>query len=97
MDQPNTAVLKELRQIPGVGKSIAVDLWDLGIRRVSDLQDGDPQALYDRLCEMRGMHIDRCMLYVLRCAVYYASTFPHEPDKLLWWNWKDAALDRTGA
>lgn len=98
MEPPNAAVLKELRQIPGVGKSIAVDLWELGIRRVSDLQNRDPQALYDRLCEMRGMHIDRCMLYVLRCAVYYASTFPHEPDKLLWWNWKDTAMERqTGA
>ncbi|HEX9936505.1 MAG TPA: helix-hairpin-helix domain-containing protein [Longimicrobium sp.] len=98
MDPPNAAVLKELRQIPGVGKSIAIDLWELGIRRVADLQNRDPQALYDRLCEMRGMHIDRCMLYVLRCAVYYASTFPHEPDKLLWWNWKDTAMERrTGA
>jgi hypothetical protein len=98
MDPPNAAVLKELRQIPGVGKSIAIDLWELGIRRVADLQNRDPQVLYDRLCEMRGMHIDRCMLYVLRCAVYYASTFPHEPDKLLWWNWTDTAVERrTGA
>lgn len=82
MDQPDPAVLKELRQIPGVGKSIAVDLWDLGVRRVADLHGGDPQALYERLCQLRGAHIDRCMLYVLRCAVYYASTFPHEPEKL---------------
>ncbi|HET7461999.1 MAG TPA: helix-hairpin-helix domain-containing protein [Longimicrobium sp.] len=89
MDSPDPAVLKELRQIPGVGKSIAVDLWELGIRRVADLQDRDPQALYDELCRIRGVPIDRCMLYVLRCAVYYASTFPHEPDRLLWWNWKD--------
>jgi len=89
MDTPDPAVLKELRQIPGVGKSIAVDLWDLGIRRVDDLQADDPQALYDELCRIHNAHIDRCMLYVLRCAVYYASTFPHEPDKLLWWNWKD--------
>ena len=35
------------------------------------------------------MHIDRCMLYVLRCAVYFASTPRPEPEKLLWWNWKD--------
>jgi hypothetical protein len=32
------------------------------------------------------------MLYVMRCAVYSASEYPHDPDKLLWWNWKDPAL-----
>jgi len=96
-DQPTPAVVKELRQIPGVGTSIAVDLWDLGIRRVADLRGRDPEAMYVQLCEQRGMHIDRCMLYVLRCAVYYASTFPHDPDKLLWWNWKDTALEASAA
>ncbi|MBC8473125.1 MAG: pathogenicity locus, partial [Planctomycetes bacterium] len=30
-----------------------------------------------------------CMLYVLRCAVYYASNTEHDPDLLKWWNWKD--------
>ena len=83
-------VLKEFRRIPGVGRSIAEDLWDLGLRRVDDLRGGDPQALYDRLCELRGVHVDRCMLYVLRCAVYFASEDDPEPEKLLWWNWKDA-------
>jgi hypothetical protein len=33
--------------------------------------------------------IDRCLLYVCRCAVYYASNTKHAPRKLLWWNWKD--------
>jgi hypothetical protein len=89
MDKP--ASLKDFRRIPGVGKSIAEDLWDLGLRRVGDLRGADPQALYDRLCEQRGMHIDRCMLYVLRCAVYFASEERHEPEKLLWWNWKEGA------
>ena len=43
----------------------------------------DPQALYDRLCEQAGTHVDRCMLYVFRCAVYYASEFPRDPRLLL--------------
>jgi len=33
--------------------------------------------------------VDRCMLYVLRCAVYYASTLDPDPRLLQWWNWKD--------
>jgi hypothetical protein len=91
MEEEKPHVLKDFRRIPGVGKSIAVDLWDLGLRRVDDLRGRDPQALYDRLCELRGVHVDRCMLYVLRCAVYFASTDRPEPAKLLWWNWKDGA------
>ena len=28
-------------------------------------------------------------LYVLRCALYYASTDDPDPELLQWWNWKD--------
>ncbi|NMB56563.1 pathogenicity locus, partial [Candidatus Beckwithbacteria bacterium] len=31
---------------------------------------------------------DRCLLYVFRCAVYYAKG-GRDPEKLKWWNWKD--------
>ncbi|MCK6621930.1 MAG: helix-hairpin-helix domain-containing protein [Calditrichaceae bacterium] len=83
-----SAALKELRKIPGVGKSIAEDLWSLDIRSAADLQDRDPEALYHQLCALRGAQIDRCMLYVFRCAVYYASNTRHDPELLKWWNWK---------
>jgi hypothetical protein len=88
----------ELRRIPGVGVSIAQDLRDLGIQRVEDLRGADPQALYDRLCVQVGAHVDRCMLYVLRCAVYYASELPHDPELLKWRSWKDGgpAFQRRG-
>jgi hypothetical protein len=33
--------------------------------------------------------LNRCWLYVARCAVYFAETIDPEPDKLKWWNWKD--------
>lgn len=93
-ERERAAVLKEFRRIPGVGPSIAVDLWELGMRSIEDLRGKDPEALYARLCEQRGMHIDRCMLYVFRCAVYFASNEEHDPERLFWWNWKDAAPPR---
>ena len=43
------ATLRELRRIPGVGASIALDLWDLGVRQVGQLDGADPERLYDRL------------------------------------------------
>ena len=82
-------ILAQLRQIPGVGRSIAEDLWELDIRSTADLQDKDPEILYQQLCVVQGQKIDRCMLYVLRCAVYYASNTEYQPELLKWWNWKD--------
>lgn len=79
-------ILRALRQIPGVGKSIAVDLWDLGIRTPGQLAGMSPQELYNELWRQRGVQLDRCMLYVFRCAVYYASTEQPDPDLLKWWN-----------
>lgn len=83
-------VIKELMQVPGVGKMTADDLWDLGIRSIADLKGRDPEELYRQLCCQQGMHIDRCVLYVFRCAVYFASSEMHDPEKLKWWNWKDS-------
>jgi hypothetical protein len=57
---------------------------------VEDLRDADPEHLYEQLCERRGAHIDRCVLYVFRCAVYFASHDDHDPELLKWWNWKDS-------
>ena len=50
--------------------------------------------LYNQLNQRMGTTIDRCMLYVFRCAVYFASTTKHDPEKLKWWNWKDQELAR---
>ena len=81
--------LQELQQIPGVGKKIAEDLCNLGFRTVRDLRNQDPEELYFRLCVQKGMNVDRCMLYVFRCAVYYATNKKHDPELLKWWNWKE--------
>ncbi len=79
----------ELEQIPGVGKSIAEDLHHIGITSVDQLRGKDPEQLYRKLCDFKASPVDRCMLYVLRCAVYYASNSDPDPELLKWWNWKD--------
>lgn len=86
--------LKELQTIPGVGKSISQDLLDLGYRKVEELQAQDPEKMYQNLISLRGRHIDRCVLYVFRCAVYYVSNSRHAPELLKWWNWKDKHYKR---
>jgi hypothetical protein len=87
-------ILKELRRIPGVGPSLAQDLFDLGVKRVSALRNRNPESLYNRLCTLRGEHQDRCVLYVFRCAVYFATEAQPDPEHLKWWNWKDSRTER---
>ncbi len=82
-------ILKELQKIPGVGKSIAADLYEIGIRSVSDLRNKDPEDLYERSNMIAGQQQDRCLLYVFRCAIYFAKTKKPIPEKLQWWYWKD--------
>ncbi|NIA20859.1 MAG: pathogenicity locus [Anaerolineaceae bacterium] len=76
-------------EIPGVGPNLAQDLLDLGYQGLDELKGQSPEAMFERLCELRNQKIDRCVLYVFRCAVYYAGTPCPDPNKLKWWNWKD--------
>jgi len=81
--------MSEIQQIPGVGKKMEEDFARIGIHKISDLKNKDPEDLYCQLCAVKGQQMDRCVLYVFRCAVYYATEKIHEPEKLKWWNWKD--------
>lgn len=89
MTSKTRAIKDELQRIPGVGPSIARDLRDLGIRRVNDLTKRNPEEMYESLCGLRRTRMDRCVLYVFRCAVYYAGNSEHNPELLKWWNWTD--------
>lgn len=79
----------KLDSLPGIGKSLAEDLMRLGYGQVSDLVGQNPEQMYERLMEMEGQHVDRCVLYTFRCAVYVAEG-GRDPEKMLWWKWMDA-------
>ncbi len=81
-----------LQVIPGIGPSLALDLRELGVHRVADLTTRDPEEMYRDLARLRGVRQDPCVLYVFRCAVYFARTVRPEPELLKWWNWKDRTL-----
>ncbi|MGD2095606.1 MAG: helix-hairpin-helix domain-containing protein [Phycisphaerales bacterium] len=80
---------KNLEQIPGVGKIIAQDMRNIGIHTISQLKNKNPEHLYRKLCNFKANPVDKCMLYVFRCAVYFASNTKHDKKLLKWWNWKD--------
>jgi len=78
----------DLETIPGIGKSLAQDLRDIGINSVAELKGQSPQDVYDRSNDHVGVRQDPCVLYAFRCAVYFAEG-GREPEKLKWWNWKN--------
>ena len=90
----NDNAVKNLTQIPGVGKSIANDLINIGINSVDKLKGKDPEKLYKKSNKYAGVVQDRCLLYVFKCAVYYAETPGNklDPEMLKWWNWSDKNL-----
>ncbi|HWP79206.1 MAG TPA: helix-hairpin-helix domain-containing protein [Candidatus Acidoferrum sp.] len=78
-----------LTVIPGIGKNMAQHLFNIGVGCVEDLAGADPEELYSKDALFHGRPSDRCVLYVYRCAVYYANTEQRDPELLKWWNWKD--------
>lgn len=56
--QVATTHLKDLQQIPGIGPSLAQDLWDLGYHRVTDLAQQDAEQVYRNLEQLRGQPRD---------------------------------------
>ncbi|MBQ3509857.1 MAG: Pathogenicity locus [Peptococcaceae bacterium] len=85
----------ELQKIPGVGRQTEQDLIAIGYSTIASLRGANPEELYEQECIRQGVKVDRCVLYVYRCAVYYANTPPDErkPERLKWWNWKDKVME----
>jgi len=80
-----------LQVIPGVGESVEQDFFSLNVKSVDGLRGRNPLSLYNQLMQQQGTHVDKCILYVFRCAVYYADTqeCKRDPELLKWWNWSD--------
>jgi Pathogenicity locus len=70
-----------LEDLPNVGKSIATDLRELGIRDVAQLKHKDPYELYDRLNRKTGLRHDPCLLDTFIAAVRFVEGGPAKP----WW------------
>ena len=73
--------VKELEDLPNIGKSIAGDLRHLGIRKPEELRGKDAFVLYDRLCSLTGKKQDPCVLDVFMSAISFVNGGPAKP----WW------------
>ena len=83
------SLIRELENLPGVGERVAQELWNMGIKSIKDLRNKNPEELYLMHQVKRAGQSDITMLYIFRCAVYFASHCEHDTELLKWWNWKD--------
>lgn len=82
--------MTELRSIPTIGANMEEHLIRLGYSTLDSLTGQDPEEMYERDVQLHGGHLDRCVVYVYRLAVYYAENRHNlDPDKCRWWAWKD--------
>lgn len=84
-------ILSELRTIPGVGKVVCHDLYDIKIHSIDDLKRMRAEKLFEMHNKFKGKIQDRCMLYTFRCAIDYAnkSELERKSYKKNWWDFKD--------
>ena len=85
----NSLTKSDLQTIPGVGPKIERLLNDIGVFSIDDMKSAAPEQLYEELCDRKAAPVDRCVLYVFRCAKYYVTHRNRDFEKLKWWNWKD--------
>ncbi len=70
-----------LTDIPNIGRAIAADLQELGIRSPLDVRDMNPRAVYEALRVPMGKRHDPCLLDVLLAA----HDFMHGGAAQPWW------------
>ena len=75
--------LLRLTDLPNIGPAMARDLRLLGFERPAQLAGQDPQALYDRLCELTGARQDPCVLDVFVSVTRFMDGKEPRP----WWHY----------
>ena len=69
MKNPDRKTVQRLEALPNIGKSAAVDLRLIGIRRPQDLIGKNPYDLFDELSRVTGEEHDPCVLDVFLSVV----------------------------
>jgi hypothetical protein len=80
------ARVRQLTDLPNIGKAMADDLRRLGIREPAQLKGKSPFELYERLCRLTGQRQDPCVLDVFMSITAFMNGEPPRP----WWDYTAA-------
>lgn len=77
----NRQQLRQLTDLPNIGKASAADLRLLGIATPAQLQGRDAYQLYASLCELTGQRHDPCVIDVFLSVI----RFVEGEEAQAWW------------
>lgn len=80
-DKVTRETTEALTDLPNIGPSLANDLRRIGIEHPQQLVGRDPVALYDALCETKGIRQDPCVLDVFMSV----TDFMNGGEPKVWW------------
>lgn len=80
------ARVRQLTDLPNVGKAVAGDLHLLGVESPAQLAGADPFALYERLCRITGQRHDPCVIDTFMSITDFMNGQPPRP----WWEFTAA-------
>lgn len=78
--------LKQLTDLPNVGKAVAEDLRLLGFHSPEQLAGQSPFEMYERLCRKTGQRQDPCVLDTFMSITRFMDGEPPRP----WWEYTAA-------
>lgn len=82
-DRVDRSRVKQLTDLPNVGKATAGDLSLLGVRSPEQLVGECPFAMYERLCAITGRRHDPCVIDVFMSITRFMAGEPPRP----WWEY----------
>jgi hypothetical protein len=85
--------IKNLIDIPNIGKSIKDSLVRIGIQEPLDLVGKDPYQMYSDLCNVTSQKCDPCILDIFISAVRYMEG--GEAKK--WWEYTTERKKKLGS
>lgn len=80
-DVSTTDFRKELLNLTNVGPATAQDFLDLGFTSLDEIKRADPDDLYERLNEHKGVVTDPCCRDVFASVIHNLKTGEHRK----WW------------
>ncbi|MCS6193294.1 helix-hairpin-helix domain-containing protein [Shewanella baltica] len=86
------AEVKQLTDLPNIGKACAADLRLLGIDKPEQLLGQNPYDLYQTLCNKTGQRHDPCMIDVFISITRFMAGEDAQP----WWFYTDERKNTLG-
>jgi hypothetical protein len=71
--------VKTFEQIPNIGKKMAEDFRQLGIKTPAELKRKNALTLYNTMCRMTGTRQDPCVLDTYMAAIDFMNGAPARP------------------